>query len=117
MKKILIFENLAPYGHEETFAAFSYANACLAKGHAATIALLDDGVYSVIDGQDPTDIGLPNNEDVIQDFLDLGGRILVCKTCLDRRGVSEDELIDGVETTTSYRMVDEVKEHDVSVTF
>lgn len=34
------------------------------------------------------------------DFIDTGGKFLVCKPCIEERKIEEDDLIDGAATTT-----------------
>lgn len=114
----LIMLTRGTYGHwDDAFSAIQVGNAVLAVEEGATMLLLDDGVYFAVKGQDPSGIGLANNTNYIQDFLDLGGRMLALGTSLEKRGLSREDLLEGVDVITSAQMVAEVAQHNVSVTF
>lgn len=114
----LILLTRGTYGHwDDAFSAIQVGNAVLAVEEGATMLLLDDGVYFAVRDQDPTDIGLTNNTSFIEDFLDLGGRMLALKTSLEKRGLTKQDLMEGVEVITPTRMAGEIAQHNVSVTF
>jgi sulfur relay protein TusB/DsrH len=114
----LILLTRGTYGHhDDGFSAIQVGNAVLAEEERATLLLLDDGVYFAMKGQNPSSLGLPNNLRYVEDFLDLGGRILVLEDSLKKRGLSRGDLVDGVEIISYSRMVKEVESHQVSVTF
>src|SRR3972149_4680820 len=95
---VLILLTPGTYGHpDDAFSAVQVGNAVLAVEQSATMLLLDDGVYFGVKGQDPIDLGLPNNIHYIQDFLDLGGRMLALRSSLEKRGLTQEDLLDGVE--------------------
>ncbi|MDP2726983.1 MAG: DsrE family protein [Dehalococcoidia bacterium] len=114
----LIMLTRGTYGHwDDAFSAIQVGNAVLAVEEGATMLLLADGVYFAVKGQDPSGIGLANNTNYIQDFLDLGGRMLVLGTSLEKRGLSREDLLEGVDVITTAHMVAQVASHNVSVTF
>lgn len=114
----LILLTRGTYGHwDDAFSAIQVGNAVLAVEEAATMLLLDDGVYFAVRGQDPSDIGIINNTSFIEDFLELGGRMLALETSLRRRGLAPQDLMDGVAVITPAQMAREIARHSVSVTF
>jgi sulfur relay (sulfurtransferase) DsrF/TusC family protein len=114
----LILLTRGTYGHwDDAFSAIQVGNAVLAVEEAATMLLLDDGVYFAVKGQDPSDIGFTSNISYIQDFLDLGGRMLALQTSLEKRGLTQEDLLEGVQVITPSQMAAEVARHSVSVTF
>lgn len=114
----LIMLTRGTYGHwDDAFSAIQVGNAVLAVEEAATMLLLDDGVYFAVKGQDPSDIGFANNTNYIQDFLDLGGRLMALDASLVKRGLSPEDLMDGVAVVSANQMAAEVTRHNVSVTF
>ncbi len=116
--KTLILLTRGTYGHhDDGFSAIQVGNALLAEEAGATLLLLDDGVYFAARDQDPTALGLPNNINYIEDFLDLGGRILALAGSLTRRGLLQDDLVKGVDIITPSQMVREIETHHASVTF
>ncbi len=115
---ILIFLTQGTYGlFDDSFNAIQVGNAVLATEKNATIILLDEGVYFGVKNQDPSGIELPNNTNYIQDFLELGGRILALKPSLKKRGLVDDDLIEGIETINYSHLVREVETHKASLTF
>ena len=114
----LILLTRGTYGHwDDAFSAVQVGNAVLAVEEGATMLLLDDGVYFAVRDQDPSEIGITSNVSFIQDFLDLGGRMLALRTSLEKRGLTRDDLMEGVEVITPARMAREIAQHSVSVTF
>lgn len=106
------------YGHyDDGFSAIQVGNAVLAEEEKATLLLLGEGVYFAVRGQNPTDLGLPANTHYLEDFLDLGGRLLALKTSLEQRGLGKEDLVEGVEIISYPEMVREIEGHRVSVTF
>lgn len=114
----LILLTRGTYGHhDDGFSAIQVGNAVLAEEEKATLLLLDDGVYFASRRQNPSPLGLPNNLRYIEDFLELGGRILVLKDSLKKRGLSQKDLAEGVDLITYAQMIKEIESHNVSVTF
>src|SRR3990172_1190653 len=84
----LILLKRGTYGHwDDAFSAIQVGNAVLAVEESATMLLMDDGVYFAVRGQDPSGIGLTNNTSFIEDFLELGGRMLALRDSLEKRGL------------------------------
>ena len=114
----LIILTRGTYGHhDDAFSAIQVGNALLAEEERATILLLDDGVYFAVREQNPSPLGLPNNLRYVEDFLELGGRILAVEAALRKRGLSPQDLVDGVEVVPYSRVVRELESHAVTVTF
>ncbi len=115
---ILIFLTQGTYGlFDDSFNAIQVGNAVLATEKNATIVLLDEGVYFGVKNQDPSGIELPNNTNYIEDFLELGGRILALEPSLKKRGLQDDDLIDGIKIIDHSQVVQEIEKHKSSLTF
>jgi predicted peroxiredoxin len=99
MSKILVLITHPPFGHENTFAGLYVASAALSKGLDVTVAMTGDGVYAGRKGQvDPlANINMPSTEDQVRDIIDLGGRVFVDQDSLSARGITQEELIEGLE--------------------
>ena len=116
--ELLILLTEGTYGtFDGPFNAIQIGNAVLALEKNATIVLLDEGVYFGVNNQDPSEIELLNNTDYIQDFLGLGGRILALEPSLKKRGLLEDDIIEGIKLIDHSQLVQEIEKHDVSLTF
>lgn len=114
----LIILSQGTYGHhDDGFSAIQVGNALLAEEEQATLLLLNDGVYFVVKEQNSAAIGLPNNLKYIEDFIDLGGRILAVESALSRRGLNRDDLVSGVEVVSFAQAIREIENHAASVSF
>ena len=102
-RNILIDITHPPFGHEKTFAALYVASASLSKGLEVVVVLRADGVYTALAGQENPmeNIHLPPTEQQIEDVIELDGRVIVNKECLDERGIDASELIEGIEIMDS----------------
>ena len=45
---------------------------------------------------------------LVQDFIDLGGRILLCSPCIKERNIAPKDIIEGAQTIAAGTVVDEV---------
>ena len=111
--KVVIDISHPPFGHENTFAGLYVATAALSKGMDVTVLLRGDGVYTGRKGQiEPLKhINLPSTEDQVMDILELAGRVVADKETLSMRGISADELIDGVEILDTQDIHDIILDH------
>jgi len=99
-EKVLTAFTLANIGvsmeHEVTIIIFGEATRLAYKGYAETVHSLDR---------------LPLDR-LMRDFLDNGGKILICLPCIKSRKVDTSMLIDGVEATTGTVVNDAFLEAD-----
>jgi predicted peroxiredoxin len=117
MIKVVIDISHPPFGHENTFAGLYVATASLSKGFDVTVILRGDGVYTGRSGQmEPmANINLPATEDQVEDIIELDGRIVADKNSIDQRGISKDELIDGIEILDTNEIHDIILDHGSKV--
>lgn len=74
--------------------AFTMANAALQK-HSATLILMAEGVYlAKPGGAQGMDIGKPFSPvpELLEGFLAGGGRLMVCRSCMEHNGLTEADL-------------------------
>ena len=111
--KVIIDISHPPFGQENTFAGLYVATGSLSKGMDVTVILRGDGVYTGRSGQiDPQkNISLPATEDQVNDIIELGGRVVADKNSLAQRGISPDELIEGVEILETNQIHDIIIDH------
>ena len=106
-KKIMISLVHGTYGHQDDgFGAVQLANAILARGGEVTLFLRSDGVYLIVKGQDPNDLGLPSNLDELADFIELGGVIKTVKEAVEERGLKKEDLINDHELIEWNEVID-----------
>ena len=83
----------------------------------ATVLLLDDGIYFGVRGQNPRGLGVLSNTIFVEDFLQLDGRILALRSSLEKRGLHEEDLVEGIRIIDSPQLVKELASHRASLTF
>lgn len=100
MRHLLIL-NDPPYGTERSYNGLRMAHA-LAKHDTdafITVFLMADAVMCAKAGQTTPD-GYYNAERMIRRVLSAGGEVLACGTCLDARGLDENDLTAGATRST-----------------
>lgn len=99
--KTLFIINDPPYGTERVFNALRLANALLKHDAAAEVwvFLMADAVVGARKGQKTPD-GYYNVERMLKRVRAAKGRILLCGTCMDARGMIDDDLMDGARRST-----------------
>jgi uncharacterized protein involved in oxidation of intracellular sulfur len=99
--RTLIILNDAPYGGERTYNGLRLASALTKADPAAqiTVFLMGDAVVAAKAGQ-KTPEGYYNIERMLHRVLAGGGKVLLCGTCMDARGLTDAEAIEGAERST-----------------
>jgi len=116
--KILIVINDAPYGSEKAYNAFRLAMT-LQKEHPdvqALIFLMADAVGCAIPNQ-KTPQGYYNIERMLTSVIKKGAKIKACGGCSEARGISDLNLIEGVEMSSMKEFSNWVVEADKVLTF
>jgi sulfur relay (sulfurtransferase) DsrF/TusC family protein len=115
---VLFLLTRGTYGRfDDAYGTILLANAVLAKQQDATMILIGNGIYFAMKNQEPSDIFLPNNLPEISDFLELGGKLLVHRRSIEKRGIEPDELIEDIEMIEDNQIIAEIEKHNVSLTF
>lgn len=97
MKSLLIV-NDPPYGTERLYNALRLAHALIKREHEVTVFLMADAVLGAKVGQKTPD-GFYNVERMLHRVTQKG-RVLLCGTCMDARGLDTDDLVGGAERST-----------------
>jgi uncharacterized protein involved in oxidation of intracellular sulfur len=99
--KTLFVLNDPPYGTERTYNGIRLATNLLKnhEGQEVTVFLMGDAVSTAKAGQQ-TPNGYYNLERMLKGLVNHGGKILLCGTCLDARGLLETELQAGCSRST-----------------
>ncbi len=100
MKTLLII-NDPPYGTERAYNALRLVHALLKKAPRTEVAvfLMADSVVSAKAGQKTPD-GYYNVERMLKRVLAGNGKVLLCGTCLDARGLDDAALMAGARRST-----------------
>lgn len=94
METITIIINDAPYGNEKPWNALRLAKALIIKKQKVNLFLMGDAVSLAKSGQQ-TPSGYYNLGQMLEELIGLGVEVRACKTCLNSRGLREEELIKG----------------------
>ena len=116
--KHLILLNDPPYGTERSFNGLRMAHA-LAKHDAQaeiTVLLMADAALCAKAGQ-KTPEGFYNIERMLRRVLSAGGRVLICGTCMEARGLSEAEMLEGAARSTMDELAEETLAADKVLVF
>ena len=118
MKKVLILINDAPYGTEKAYNALRLAMQIQKdyEGTDLTIFLMADAVTCALPNQN-TPNGYYNIERMLKAVLMKNGRVKLCGSCSEARGLKEVKLIEGVEFSTMKELTQLTMESDKIATF
>lgn len=99
--KTLFIINDPPYGTERCYNALRLAHALLKKNPDAevTVFLMADSVVAARKGQKTPD-GYYNMERMLKRVVVGRGSVLLCGTCMDARGMTDDDVMDGARRST-----------------
>jgi len=116
--KILFILNDPPYGTERVYNALRLVHALLKKDPQTevTIFLLADAVVAAKAGQTTPD-GYYNVERMLKRVLSGNGKVLVCGTCMDARGLDDAALMAGARRSTMDELAMATAEADKVLVF
>ncbi len=116
--KLLFILNDAPYGNERTYNGLRLALALLKRDPRAevTVFLMADAVTSARKGQ-KTPEGYYNIERMLKRFAGGTSRILLCGTCMDARGMTELDIVDGAKRSTMDELAEATAVADKVIVF
>lgn len=117
MQKILIIVHAPPYGNERCLSALRLANALAGRE--------DKPELRVFLMSDATVLGLPNQQDgagnglqtLVEELVQHGVPIKLCRTCALARGLAELPLIPGTSIGTLPELAQWTLEADKVITF
>jgi uncharacterized protein len=105
IEKILYIGTNAGENPEKAAMPFVMANAALAMDIQAVVVLQGNGVYLAQKGYAEKMTkpgGFPPVAKLLSEFLELGGRLLVCVPCIKERNIDENtDLVAGASTTAA----------------
>jgi uncharacterized protein involved in oxidation of intracellular sulfur len=116
--KILIIINDAPYGTEKAYNVLRLAMQ-LQKDHEQSelfVFLMADAVTCALPNQN-TPNGFYNIESMLRSVIGKKGKVKICTTCADARGIKETKLLEGAEQSTMKELAQLTMESDRIITF
>lgn len=117
MKALLIL-NDPPYGTERSYNGLRLAHALAKRDPSAeiTVFLLADAVACAKQGQKTPD-GYYNLERMLKRFTTGAHKLLLCGTCMDARGLTEAELVDGARRSSMDELAADTLQADKVLVF
>ncbi len=94
---------------DKVTVAFTMALKAVSKGYSATVILMSKGVHMGRPGYpDDMDIGAPFRPvpDLMKDYLEHGGQVVVCKSCMEHGGLSAEQIDPRFEIITADDVID-----------
>ncbi|MEW5992174.1 MAG: DsrE family protein [Chloroflexota bacterium] len=116
MKTLLIL-NDGPYGTERSYNGLRLALALTSVDDASVrVFLMADAIACAKTGQATPD-GYYNIERMLRSLVARGTEIGACGSCMDVRGYTDADLLDGVTRSSMTQLADWTTEADRVVTF
>jgi len=113
--KFTVIITTAPYGKERAYSGLRFALTSLLEGIDVNIFLLEDAVYVAKTSQNPSEV--PNYLEYLKNCIESGAIVKACGPCSRARGLSEEDLVEGVQLATMHDLVAFVNESDKVITF
>ena len=112
---ILIILNDPPYGTERSYNGLRLAKAVSNENSEVTVFLLADVVNGAKRGQKVPQ-GFYSIELMLKTVL-RKGEVLACGACMNARGLTDEELIDGVQRSTMQELAENTLSADKVLVF
>jgi uncharacterized protein involved in oxidation of intracellular sulfur len=112
---ILIILNDPPYGTERSYNGMRLAKAVGTEGAKVTVFLLADAVVCANRGQKVPQ-GFYNMELMLKSVA-RKGEVLLCGTCMDARGITDENVVEGTKRSTMKELAERTMAADSVVVF
>jgi uncharacterized protein len=111
-EKVVIIATHGPDDPERATFPFVMANAALVMDTEAAIVLQGAGVLLAMKGsyEHVYAAGLPPLKELMDSFLQQGGKLLVCTPCIKERHIDESMLVKNAELVAGARVIQECLE-------
>lgn len=104
---------------DKATVAFVIANAAVASEKETLVFLSTEGVRLSQKGyaDDIHEEGFAPLKDLMGNFVKAGGKILVCSPCFKKRGLDENNLIDGATIAGGAKLVEFLSDGSPSISY
>lgn len=111
----LIIINDPPYGTERLYNGLRLAHALIKREDEVIVFLMGDAVSGAKRGQKTPD-GFYNAERMIH-RVTAKGQVLLCGTCMDARGITDEEIAEGAQRSTMDALAEATEQADKVLVF
>jgi predicted peroxiredoxin len=118
-KKLVIITTYADDNSEKATLPFVIGTAALASDIDVVIALQSNAVHLATKGyaKHIRHEGFPAFQELMDNFMALGGKIYVCGPCINNRQITSDELIEGAKVVNAAALASELVEADAQLSY
>jgi predicted peroxiredoxin len=104
---------------DKATVAFVVANAAVASDKETLVFLSIEGVRLGVKGfaDDIHEEGFMPLKDLIANFQEAGGQIWVCSPCFKKRGLPEDQLLEGAKIVGGAKLVEFLSDGSPSLSY
>jgi tRNA 2-thiouridine synthesizing protein D len=103
----------SPFQHESVEHAISLAQNAIEKGHEVDLYLMMDGVYNPLIPQSGEPFHMESISVQMKKLIKMGATISGCRVCMEIRGVTQEDLPDGVDLGGIFDLSDSIAEANV----
>lgn len=111
----LIILNDPPYGTERSYNGLRLAKALASDNVTVTVFLMADAVHCAKAGQKVPE-GFYNIELMVKSVL-RKGKVLLCGTCMDARGLNDGEMTEAAQRSTMKQLSEQTINADKVLVF
>jgi sulfur relay (sulfurtransferase) complex TusBCD TusD component (DsrE family) len=115
MTKFTLLISKPPFDKISSFTGARIAVAAKMEDSDVTVILMEDGVYCGMKGQESKEFF--KISELLENLLELGGKVLVCGMCIKERGIPKELLIKGAEIIDLHTLVRTMAAGDQTVFF
>ena len=118
-EKIIYISTHGAEDPERASLPFVLANAALAMDVEAVVALQGASVFLAKEGmlEHVHSAGFSPLKELVDSFLELGGRLLICVPCIQERKIDEKDLIDKATPVAGATLTDEILSANASLVY
>jgi predicted peroxiredoxin len=118
-KKLVIISTYADDNSEKATLPFVIGTAALASEIDVVIALQSNAVHLATKGyaRHVHADGFPAFQELLTNFLSLGGKLYVCGPCINNRSIKPDELIEGAKVVNAAGLSAELVDSDAQLSY
>ncbi|WP_066313966.1 DsrE family protein [Bacillus sp. FJAT-29814] len=117
--KFLVSLTNAKNDPDKATVGFVVANAAVASGQETVVFLNVEGAYLSSKGytDDIHEEGFAPLKQLMEQFVEAGGTLWVCSPCFKKRGLDEENLIEGATIVGGAKVVEFLSQGAASITY